>query len=375
METVQFVNIENLRIARENVGYSTRSVTDKVCSKGTKTDKILEWEENKSKPTWKQLEKLAKQYEVNKYLLTSSKKIKEKRRIPDFRKLDESSDVNKVKKFLNFLLDRQNFLESVIKDEKSGKNTLVGSGKHYTDPERLAAYITDTINFSHANGQKGKSILKHLIEIVESKGVFVMKTLASNTIEVKEMRGVYLHNDYAPIIALNRKDSKTAQLFTLAHELTHLFINKEGISNETGIDFRKNSDGNKIERFCNEVASNIVLPKEAIPTKLYTLIAIEELAKKYEVSPLATFYRLKSLNLIDKRNIKEFEEELKKKMKEDLKNKKIKDEKSKGGGDFNNNMKDTNGSLYNTFILSVYFENKINVVEANNLLKMSVDKV
>ena len=375
METVQFVNRENLRIARENVGYSTRSVTDKVCSKGTKTDKILEWEESKSKPTWKQLEKLAKQYEVNKYLLTSSKKIKEKRGIPDFRKLDESSDVNKVKKFLNFLLDRQNFLESVIKDEKSGKNTLVGSGKHYTDPERLAAYITDTINFSHANGQKGKSILKHLIEIVESKGVFVMKTLASNTIEVKEMRGVYLHNDYAPIIALNRKDSKTAQLFTLAHELTHLFINKEGISNETGIDFRKNSDGNKIERFCNEVASNIVLPKEAIPTKLYTLIAIEELAKKYGVSPLATFYRLKSLNLIDKRDIKEFEEELKKKMKEDLKNKKIKDEKSKGGGDFNNNMKDTNGSLYNTFILSVYFENKINVVEANNLLRMSVNKV
>ena len=375
METVKFVNRENLRIARKNVGYSTRSVTDKVCSKGTKTDKILEWEENKSKPTWKQLEKLAKQYEVNKYLLTSSKKIKEKRGIPDFRKLDESSDVNKVKKFLNFLLDRQNFLESIIKDEKSGKNTLVGSGKHYSDPEKLATYITDTINFSHANGQKGKSILKHLIEIVESKGVFVMKTLASNTIEVKEMRGVYLHNDYAPIIALNRKDSKTAQLFTLAHELTHLFINKEGISNETGIDFRKNSDGNKIERFCNEVASNIVLPKEVIPTKLYTLIAIEELAKKYGVSPLATFYRLKSLNLIDKRDIKEFEEELKKKMKEDLKNKKIKDEKSKGGGDFNNNMKDTNGSLYNTFILSVYFENKINVVEANNLLRMSVNKV
>ena len=375
METVQFVNIENLRIARENVGYSTRSVTDKVCSKGTKTDKILEWEESKSKPTWKQLEKLAKQYEVNKYLLTSSKKIKEKRGIPDFRKLDESSDVNKVKKFLNFLLDRQNFLESVIKDEKSGKNTLVGSGKHYINPEKLATYITDTINFSHANKQKGKSILKHLIGIVESKGVFVMKTLASNTIEVKEMRGVYLHNDYAPIIALNRKDSKTAQLFTLAHELTHLFINKEGISNETGIDFRKNSDGNKIERFCNEVASNIVLPKEAIPTKLYTVTAIEELAKKYQVSPLATFYRLKSLNLIDKRDIKEFEKELKKKMEEDLKNKKIKDEKSKGGGDFNNNMKDTNGSLYNTFILSVYFENKINVVEANNLLRMSVNKV
>lgn len=92
-----------------------------------------------------------------------------------------------------------------------------------------------------------------------------MKTLSYWTIDVVDMRGGYLKDDYAPIIALNRKDPKTAQVFTLAHELAHLFINSEAVSN---IDFR-DGEYNAEERRCNQVAANFLLPTKIFEQESY----------------------------------------------------------------------------------------------------------
>ena len=42
-EAVQSINKKNLTIARENVGYTTREVTDKVCGKKIKADRVKEF--------------------------------------------------------------------------------------------------------------------------------------------------------------------------------------------------------------------------------------------------------------------------------------------------------------------------------------------
>ena len=371
-ETVQSINKKNLTIARENVGYTTREVTDRVCGKKIKADRVKEWEEGRNNPTWKQLEKMATVYDINMFLLTSNDNLTPHREIKDFRKLDDGVNKAGVKKFLHFLLERQGFLEGSMKSDNLRKNALVGYGSDYKgNPERLAALISEKIGYRAEDVAKKESPLKYFVSLVEDRDIFVMKTLASNPIEVKEMRGVYIANEYAPIIAINRRDTKTAQMFTLAHELAHLFIDVEGVTN---IDFRDTSVNNKTEIFCNKVASHLLLPGRILEDKKYSLQNIIDLAQKYKVSESFTFYQLKNSGRIRRSEEEDFEKVILQRMKKHLK--KLKDKKEgKSSGSYINTMKDTNGKLFNTFISSLYFEGQLNAVEASKALRVYVGDI
>ena len=373
MNEINFLNIKNLKIARENIGLSTRQATDKVCSKAIKTDKVAEWEKGTMKPTWKQLEKLANKYDINLFLLTSEEQITKNKKIHDFRR-KTSDEEPSVTKFLNLLLMRQEFISNILKED-SRKNRFVGLGSDIKNAEKLASFISKEIDFDINKLfeiKKQEDKFKYLISCLEDNGIFVMKTLSSNIIARDAMQGVYISNAYAPFIATNNSDSKTSQMFTLGHELAHLFIDKEGISDNVNIDFRKKGEYDEIEFFCNRVASNLLLPKEKIEEKQYTVKNINTLAAKHGVSPLATFYRLKDLGFINKNEIDSYEKEIKKEMQISLR-KRAKSKKT--GGDYNNNMKHSNGNLFTNFISSLYFENRLNAFEAGKALKMSITEI
>ena len=357
------VNTFNIKTARENAGYSTLRATR--CVSSSKQNLVEQWEEGSRTPTWNQLKELARIYDINIFLLTSNEKIASNRVITDFRKENEIELELNAKKYINFLLQRQSFLEEVMKNEGMGDNKLVGSGTKYrNNPKQLARYITTKIGYQYA---KQNSHISYLISLLESFNVFVMKTLSYWSIDEQSMRGMYLNSKFAPIIAINRGDAKTAQLFTLAHEIAHLFIASEGITN---IDFRtleqdrKNTD--RTERFCNAVAANFLLPENIFDKRTYSAKDIEEIANDNQLSKQCVFYRLKALNLISPNLVNELEHKYSKKG--------IKKRKRKGsGGDHYINMKDSNGKFFNRLISSLYFENKINAAEASRALKMSID--
>ena len=369
-ETVQLVNKDNLRIARENVGYTTREATDKVCGKNTKADRVKEWEDTESNPTWKQLDKMANMYDINLFLLAGNKKLTPHREIRDFRKSDGAVDKGNVKKFLHFLLRRQKFMEYMMKGYNARRNQMVGIGSKYRNsPERLAEFISEKIGYRAEDVISQREPVKYFINLIEERDIFVMKTLSSIVIDVEDMRGVYVANAYAPIIAINRRDSKTAQMFTLAHELAHLFMDSEGV---TAVDFRDVSRGDPIERFCNAVASNLLIPERVLEDKKYSLQDVIALAGRYKVSELFTLYRLKSAGRVRKSDAVGFEKEILKRMKEHLREKQMDKDKGVAGGNYINSMKDTNGKLFNTFISSLYFEGRLNAAEAGNVLRICV---
>lgn len=359
------VNRENLKIARLNAGYSTIEATQKICSSNSQRDRVSEWENGENIPTWNQLKKMSNYYETSIFVLTGIKKIKRNRQINDFRQLDYHKDLSlNTKKYLNLLLQRQSYLSNFLKKEKAKKNALVSCAEKTNSPIALAEIIRNRLNYQHPFPRKNNH-LEHLISLIEEQGVFVMKTLSYWKIEVADMRGMYLKDDYAPIIALNRRDAKSAQLFTLAHEIAHLFINSEAISN---IDFR-DSTSNEDEIFCNKVAANLLLPKSYFSQDHYSLRDIEDIANKYEVSRLFVFYRLKNLKKINPGDIVYFQNTLREETN-------ISTSGTSGNGHptYNNNMKGSNGKLFNRFIASLYFENKINALEASKILRFSIER-
>lgn len=377
MEKVSYINKDNLLIARENMGLSTVEVSKRL----TKTEKdiVREWEVGNSNPSWPQLRSLSKLYNVSELLLASKQTLEKYKIIPDYRVgQDGKSDLG-VKKLVNLTIKRQNWLEKNLKENGGRKNKLVGLGKDISNPKYLAELIKKEleINFDELRKSSGisgrKKLLDYLINKAETKGVFIGKTISYHRISVRDMRGLFISNDYCPYIVLNKKDAISAQIFSLIHELAHLFRKTEAISNS--LDFRSsNRDIDPEEVFCNRVSAELLLPIEDFTQNVYSREDIATLSEKYKVSKIFVFYRLKDLRKISPHEVDSIEQEIRLETESNIAKKKLKD-KEKEGGDYVNSMRDSNGSLFNKYVLSSYQGQEIGYVEASKLLCFSVEQV
>lgn len=369
MKKLDFVNSNNLRIARENIGYTTEFVSKHYFKK--KEDVVLFWEKGEILPTLTQLKKLSKEYKISEILFLSKKDIKKndnKDTIKDFRKNKDSKFNSDLQKLIYTVSIRQKNIERIFKEEGLFKNNIIGSGINYENPKDLAKHIIRSLNININEFRETKlfeDALKYLINKAEDKNIFVGKTFAHHkNIKVEDMRGVCLYHDYCPFIVINRKDAKSAQIFTLLHELSHIFKKTSAISNV--IDFR-DKNVNKEEVFCNKVAVEILLPEDSFFGN-YNLERILNEFKIYKVAPITLFYRLKDLRKIEG-DIERIERDIKKRSEE------FNQQKGQKGGNHYNNMKDTNGQLYNKIISNLYLEEKISPIEAYNLLGMNPERV
>ena len=378
MAYVKFINRDNLRIARENIGLDSGTASKNISS--TKRDLVAEWESGDSLPMWSQVSKLAALYNVAELLFFSKDAIQKNKAIPDYRvgtSEDDSSEV-RVKKLINLVISRQKWLERNLKEEGFSKNDLQGSGRDIESPAVLAAFISKKLNIDLREIKKisgigaPRRVLNYLFRKAEDRGVFVGKTISYHKLKVEDMRGLFISNDYCPFIVINRRDAQSAQIFSFVHELAHLFRKSDAISNS--LEFRKTKkSGNAEEIFCNKVAAELLLPERELGNTFYTRADINNLAELYKVSKIFIFYRLKDLGKIREEIQDQLEKELKEEMARNIMLANAEREK-KEGGNYTNSMRDSNGTLFNQIVSRSYLENKIDYVEASHLLRFSVEE-
>lgn len=357
------------------MGFSTQHVSRGLTSTGK--DLVSLWESGETLPTWAQAKFLAKKYNIPELALFSNENIQENKTIPDFRVGIKDKETNDVKKLIDLVLKRQRWLERTLKSNGYPKNELIGAGKHIRSPLDLANFILKSLEIDLAEvkavsgiGAKRK-VLSYLIHKAEEKGIFVGKTISYHRIKVEKMRGLFVANDFAPFVVLNRADALSAQIFSLIHELAHFFRKTESISNS--IDFRdSNKSVNTEEIFCNKVAAELLLPEDELEKDFYDKNDIERIAEVYKMSHIFVFYRLRDLGKIKQGRAKDLENQI---LKETDKNILDRQSRKGRGGNFYNNMRDSNGSLFNKVVAKSYLQNKIGYVEASKLLKFSVERV
>lgn len=102
-------------------------------------------------------------------------------------------------------------------------------------------------------------------KLVEGKGVLVTQVQG---IAVSEMRGFCIVGSPYPAIAINVKDSIYARIFTLMHELVHILLGQDAVDSES---YQSRGIDRTLERFCNAVASSILLPDHLIAPILESL--------------------------------------------------------------------------------------------------------
>ncbi len=206
----------------------------------------------------------------------------------------------------------------MLEDEKAEAVAFVNSATTELPAPRLAARITERFNFSLARYRAAKTpdeAFTHLRETIEASGVYVLLlgNLGSHhtNIPVEVFRGLALADDIAPLIVINDQDAKTAWSFTALHELAHLWLGQTGIS---GTDSEK-----KIERYCNDVAGEILLPAGDVRQLAHVLklsarnIAeqIGRFAQAHRVSRAMVAYKLYRAGMIGKTKWAELDQRFK----------------------------------------------------------------
>jgi Zn-dependent peptidase ImmA (M78 family)/transcriptional regulator with XRE-family HTH domain len=161
---------------------------------------------------------------------------------------------------------RQSMLRDVLaNDEDSEPLGFVGTSKMSEGAPAIAAKIRTTLGVSHADQRRvpdNAALFRLLRAAAERVGIYVLLLgdLGSHHSDVSEeaFRGIALADEVVPFVVINDNDASAARSFTLVHELAHIWIGASGISGPL-----KGVPENAVERFCNEVAGEFLLPFEA----------------------------------------------------------------------------------------------------------------
>jgi len=348
-----------LKWARESARISVESAASKV---SVSPERLAYWEEGKSKPTIRQAQDLAKLYRRPFALFFLPDIPNDFQPLQDFRKRGSKSLSTASIFIIREIQQKQSWISELKEENNEPKVPFVGRFSLKDNPIRVAEDILSTLGINPLNYEQ-YSPIKEWIDKAESKGVFVSRTSFIHsrlTLDSSEIQGFAISNEYAPFVFINSKDWGAAQLFTLVHELAHLWIAQTGISND--IDSINNLKGvnHPVEAFCNEVAANALIPFEYI-SELKTHTTTPELVYQYSsklgISSYAFIIRALKLNLINLDEYSSLKAKVEAGFKEYLireKEKKAK-QKDKDGGPSPYLLRlNKNGKLFTQIVLDAY---------------------
>lgn len=250
------------------------------------------WLEEGKSPTAAQLRDFAKKAHVPFGYLFLQEPPSEELPIPFFRTVGGEIDqvgVNLRDTILN-LQKRQDWIREYLIEQGAVRFDFIGKFTPHSQVPEVVQNIRNEFGFELdwasqiSNWQKA---LDHLTEKVEEAGIYIIfnSVVDNNTsrpITVEECRGFVLCDEYAPFLFVNSADSKSAQMFTIAHELAHLWIGESA-----GFDFRQLQPfQNEVETFCDAVAAEFLVPQALFQTKWEQTQNFETLAKFFKVSQI-----------------------------------------------------------------------------------------
>lgn len=290
------VRPELLRWARERAGFTTEAINKRI-------PRFEEWENGVSSPTMKQLEHFAQIVHIPFGYLFLQEPLVERVPIPDFR-TPGSIYLNRASpdllETIYICQQRQEWYRDYAKMLGEDTYSFVGSAKLDDSIISVAANIRQMLEFGIEERhymRTWEEALRQFIFQIDDLGVLVMinSVVGSNNhrkLDQSEFRGFVLSDNLAPLIFINGTDTKSGQMFTLAHELAHLWLGESGISDVEPI----SSPISRIEMWCNQVAAEILVPLAILKNEYDDTndlnTELNRLARYFKVSTLVILRRI-----------------------------------------------------------------------------------
>jgi Zn-dependent peptidase ImmA (M78 family) len=287
-----------LRWARERAGISDPAALSQTFPK------LQAWEAGDADPTLKQLERFARAVHIPVgYLFLATPPI-EHLPIPDFRTVGSAGIRRPSPDLLDMLYacqERQAWYREYAQTTRQPEMAFVGRASLTSPPEAVAAEMRRVLEFdvaARATCQTWEAALRQFIKQADRAGVLVMISgvVLSNTrrrLDPNEFRGFALADRRAPLVFVNGSDTKAAQMFTLAHELAHLWLGTSAVSNASA---RPDGAFRPEEVWCNRVAAEFLVPLDDLREHLELgeplEVTVRRLTRRFKVSSLVILRRL-----------------------------------------------------------------------------------
>jgi Zn-dependent peptidase ImmA (M78 family) len=347
----------------------------------TTPEKLKDWEEGTQQPTVRQAETLAKAYRRPFALFFLPEIPRDFQPLQDFRTKNASPLGTASVFIIREMQQKQAWLHDVY--EESGEKPLpfVGSFTLSSSPQQVAKSILSQLEIN-PSFYSTDSPIREWISKAEQRGIFISRTSFIHTrmkIDSEELQGFTIADFYAPFVFINSGDWDAPQLFTLVHELAHIWIAQSGISNATDSLLRGKDKFHPVELFCNEVAANALMPAElmrALPKNTFQSgSTVFKTAKTIGISSFAFLVRALELNLISLDNYRELKHVADADFKEFLRKEaaaKERQKDKKGGPNPYLLLLNKNGRLFTQVVLDAFRSGSLPPAQASNLLKTKV---
>jgi Zn-dependent peptidase ImmA (M78 family) len=223
--------------------------------------------------------------------------------IPDFRTPDGRRPDDPSPDLLDTIYlcqQRQEWYASYARSTGAEALPFVGRLSVEEEVVRAADTIRDALHFDVSVRRQlptWEDALRQFIQLADDAGVLVMVSgvVGSNNtrkLDTEEFRGFALSDMLAPLVFVNGSDTKSAQMFTLAHELAHLWLGQSALSDVTAAKVSQH----ETERWCNRVAAEVLIPLDAFKQDYRPADSVDQemqrLARAFKVSTLVVLRRM-----------------------------------------------------------------------------------
>lgn len=368
-------NPKMIRWAREDAGYEFDELPKSLANAPL-------WESGKVQPTWTDLRNLANKYKRPPvfYLMSETPKDEDDH-IIEFRSEEKIEDysselrleIRKAKYRRNAFINLNSEMGFTLPNF-SNKKISTNNSSIFAEKLRKILNVSFESQKEWILNDNKKKKYDHSIflynwkEIVHNLGILVFET---EDVSEGEMSGLSLYHDICPIILLNGKNTPNRRIFTLIHELAHIFMGKSTICD---VDKK-----NRKETFCNKVAAETLVPLPLKDEQIFYkkgTIKLGSLSHEYGVSKQVIILRLYALNKVSK----EFKDltlkEIELHNKEQKRKKKERNKNSDGGGmSILTKKRKYEGKPYSRFMLNAYENRVISSTKFMRYLDLPIDAV
>jgi Zn-dependent peptidase ImmA (M78 family) len=338
---------------------------------------VAAWLAGEKKPTYNQLASFARRAMVPFGYLFLEQPPDEELPVPDFRTRTDEGVRQPTPNLIETIFEmqrRQDWMREFLVEEGQEEQSFVGSAQIGETITPLTRRMQETLGLSDtwAEGQANwEEALRFLRERIEEAGIliFINGVVGNSTrrkLDPEEFQGFVLVDRIAPLIFVNGADYKVAQMFTIAHELAHVWVGQSALFDLTAT----NPADFEVEKYCNAVAAEFLVPAEKLteawPAAPEGDAAFTWLAKRFKVSPIVVARRAKDRRMI---SAEEFFNFYKRYMQRERKQQ----EERQPGGNFWLTQNVRLGRRFGSAVIAAAEEGRISYTDAYDLTRLYGD--
>lgn len=371
------IKSDALNWAFERSGFDADAVAAKLA---VSEDKVNAWLSGQTSPTFRQAQRLAKLLSIPFGFLFLSHPPEDQVPLPEFRTVGSKRGKldNNTRDLLQDIQFKRDWFSEYLRIEETDPVAFIGRFSWRDPAQLIAADMRQELQkFDERlflRSQSHGKFLTGLMSAAEQAGVWVMRSgiVGNNTsrpLDVAAMRGFAISDSLLPIVFINGQDAPAAQIYTLAHELAHLWI---GSSDLNAVDISEANPPTQkdTETACNKIAAEFLAPEDEF-MKLWSsdyafIEQVDEIASKLSVSRIVVAKRAADLGLIPHSDYRSFFQD------ETLRWSKI---KRPQGGNFFATIPVRNGKRFTRAVLAEARSGRMLLREASGLLGVKPAKL